>query len=54
MVGIDGTKVRKIDDILNYLATETSPGDTITLTVIRDGERRRIDLTLARRPQPGE
>ncbi|MDY6769771.1 MAG: trypsin-like peptidase domain-containing protein [Candidatus Nanohaloarchaea archaeon] len=53
IVAIDGRKVRKIDDILNYLAKETRVGDTITLTVIRDGERVKVDLTLARRPQPG-
>ncbi|MDY6774026.1 MAG: trypsin-like peptidase domain-containing protein, partial [Candidatus Nanohaloarchaea archaeon] len=52
IVGIDGRKVRKINDILNYLAKETSVGETITLTVLRDGERKEIELTLARRPQP--
>lgn len=53
IVGIDGRPVRKIDDILNYLAKETSVGDTITLEIIRNGQRQEIDLTLARRPQPG-
>lgn len=52
VVAIDGEKVRKIDDILNYLATETSVGETVTLTVIRDGERVDVELILARRPQP--
>lgn len=54
IVGIDGKRVRKIDDILNYLAKETSVGDTITLTVVRDGERRDFELTLDRRPDPSE
>ncbi len=52
IVGIDGEQVRKIDDILNYLATETSVGDTITLDIIRDGDRQEVELTLVRRPQP--
>lgn len=51
IVGIDGQKVRAIDDILNYLMTETDVGDTITLTVVRDGEEMKTDLTLDRRPQ---
>ncbi|MDY6768660.1 MAG: trypsin-like peptidase domain-containing protein [Candidatus Nanohaloarchaea archaeon] len=52
IVGIDDRPVRKIDDILNYLAKETSVGDTVTLDIIRDGERKEVELTLARRPQP--
>lgn len=53
IVGIGGRNVRKIDDILNYLAKETSVGETVTLEIIRDGEVREVDLTLGRRPQPG-
>ncbi|MDY6778848.1 MAG: trypsin-like peptidase domain-containing protein [Candidatus Nanohaloarchaea archaeon] len=51
IVGIDGQRVRKINDILNYLAKETSVGETITLTVIRNGQRQEIQLTLTERPQ---
>jgi S1-C subfamily serine protease len=50
IVGIDDKKVRKIQDILNYLAQEASVGDTIPLTVIRDGERQEVELTLQERP----
>ncbi|MFB6166880.1 MAG: S1C family serine protease [Candidatus Nanohaloarchaea archaeon] len=52
IVGIDGNKVRQIEDILNYLAKHTSVGETITLQLIRDGKRIEKELTLARRPQP--
>jgi S1-C subfamily serine protease len=31
---------------------ETSPGDTIEVTVIRDGQERTVDLTLGTRPEP--
>jgi S1-C subfamily serine protease len=48
--GIDGEPVRKIQDILTYLARNTRPGDTITVTVSRDGEKQTISLTLAARP----
>lgn len=50
IVGIDDQSVRKIDDILNYLARETQPGDTVTLEIIRDGERIERDVTLQERP----
>jgi S1-C subfamily serine protease len=36
---------------LIYLARYTSPGDTITLTVERDGKPFDVALTLAPRPQ---
>jgi serine protease Do len=36
----------------SYLALETSPGDTITVGVIRDAERVDVDLTLGARPDP--
>lgn len=51
IVAIDGKKVSKINDILNYLFRNTSVGDTITLTVIRDGKRVKRDLTLDERPE---
>ncbi len=50
IVEIDGRPVRKLSDILNYLAKETEVGDTIELTVIRDGQRQTLDLTLEERP----
>ncbi|MDY6789572.1 MAG: trypsin-like peptidase domain-containing protein [Candidatus Nanohaloarchaea archaeon] len=50
IVAIGGEPVRKINDILNYLGRETEVGDTITLTVVRDGKRKKIDLKLADRP----
>lgn len=50
IVAINGERMRKIDDILNYLAQETEVGETVTITVIRDGNRVDIPLTLADRP----
>lgn len=50
IVGIDDQPVRKIDDILNYLARETEPGDTVTLEIIRNGDRIERDVTLQERP----
>lgn len=53
IVAIDGRKVRKINDILNYLFRQTSVGDTITLTIIRNGKKMKKELTLDERPDAG-
>jgi S1-C subfamily serine protease len=50
LVVIDGFPVRRFDDLINYLATRTSVGDTVTLTVIRDGSRIDVKVTLEERP----
>ncbi len=50
IIGIDGTPVSNLDDVLTRLSKHTEVGQTITLTVIRDGQRRKIDLTLDERP----
>lgn len=53
VVEIGDKRVRKIDDVLNYLASETEVGDHIALTVIRNHQRKRVSLTLEERPEPG-
>jgi serine protease Do len=50
IVGIDNTTVRKIDDMLSYLETEKQVGDTVALTVVRDGKPQKIYVTLSARP----
>ena len=50
VTAVDGQPVTTFDDILIYLARNTSPGDTITLTVLREGETLDVPLTLAPRP----
>ncbi|MDQ4022921.1 MAG: trypsin-like peptidase domain-containing protein [Thermoproteota archaeon] len=47
---IDNKTVRKIDDILTYLEREKQVGDTVQLTVLRDGQLQQIPVTLAARP----
>jgi S1-C subfamily serine protease len=44
---IDNKTVRKIDDILTYLEREKQVGDTVQLTVLRDGQLQEIPVTLA-------
>jgi 2-alkenal reductase len=50
ITAINGQSVRSFDDILIFLARYTSPGDTITLTVLRNGEQLDIPLQLRARP----
>ncbi len=50
IVGINGTPVNSMDDLLTYLVERTSPGDLIVLTIIRDGSRIDVPVTLGERP----
>jgi 2-alkenal reductase len=50
IVAIDAEPVRGMDDIITYLQ-HTTVGQTITLTVVRDGEEIPIQVELGERPQ---
>ena len=52
IVGIEGRSVTSQEDLSGYLLTEGRPGETVTLTIVRDGERRRVNVTLGERPDP--
>ena len=47
---IDGQPVKTFDDILIYLSLQTSPGQEITLTILRDGKYQDLKLQLGTRP----
>lgn len=47
---IDDKVVRKIDDILAYIESMKSVGETVTLSVLRDGKIQKVNLSLAARP----
>jgi 2-alkenal reductase len=50
IVGIDGLTVTSFDQLIAYLFTHESPGDTVVLHVMRGGQEIEIDLTLGARP----
>ncbi len=50
IVAVDGRPVIQYDDLISYLITQKSAGDTIVLTVIRDGQKLDLKLTLGKRP----
>ncbi|WP_348609786.1 S1C family serine protease [Halobaculum rarum] len=52
VVGIGGTDVEVQADLSNYLALETSPGDVVEFTVLRDGSETTVSFELGERPQP--
>jgi len=51
IVAIDERQVTGMDDLIVYLVEETEPGQSVTLTVLRNGEEERIPLTLGERPR---
>ncbi len=50
ITAIGDTPVTTFDDMLSYLVRYTSPGDTISVTIWRDGETELLEMTLSERP----
>jgi len=50
ITAIDGQPVKTFDDILIYLSLQTSPGQEVTLTILRDGKYQDVKLQLGTRP----
>jgi S1-C subfamily serine protease len=51
IVGVNGEPVNDMQELTVCLETQTTVGDTVELTIIRDGEEQTISLMLAERPQ---
>ncbi|MEX2161206.1 MAG: trypsin-like peptidase domain-containing protein [Anaerolineales bacterium] len=50
IVAIDGIHIKNFDELISYLFKQKSPGEVVTLTVIRNGEELDLALTLGARP----
>lgn len=50
ITAIDGRKILTFGDLLKYLINNKIPGDSVTLTVIRDGKEKEIEIILGSRP----
>lgn len=50
ITAIDGQAVKDMSELVSYLATSTSPGQTVTLQILRDGQQVEVAVTLAARP----
>ena len=51
IIAIDGYPVHEFNDLIHYLFAYTSPGDTVTITVWREGKQVDLQLTLGKRPR---
>lgn len=50
ILSVDGIDVLNFSNMLSYLFGNTSPGDTVQMTVFRNGETMNVDLVLGARP----
>jgi len=50
IVAIEGREVRVFSDLLSYLVNHTRPGQEVTLTVLRGGDKVDVKVTLGERP----
>jgi len=50
ITAIDGLKIKDMSGLITYLAIKTQPGQTINLTVLRDGNEINVPVTLTARP----
>jgi serine protease Do len=54
IVAINDRQLKDFDDLVTYLARSTSVGETVTLTILREGQEETVDVTLAARPRAEE
>ncbi|MCU0475407.1 MAG: trypsin-like peptidase domain-containing protein [Anaerolineae bacterium] len=50
ITAINGEPLLGFDSLISYLAKYTAPGDTITLSIIRDGGKQDVQVALGARP----
>lgn len=50
VTAIDDLPVRRFEELVGYLVTKTAPGQTVTLTVLRNNEAITVDVVLGSRP----
>jgi len=53
VLAVSGDPIRGPDDLIQMVQV-TPVGDSVSLTVLRDGKRRSVELEVARRPSPGQ
>ena len=51
VTAIDGRPVMNMSMLIGYLASNTAPGQTVTMTIYRDGALIDLNITLASRPR---
>lgn len=51
---VNGQAITSFDDLLEYIALHSEVGQTLKLTILREGRERMIEVTLEARPDPEE
>jgi serine protease Do len=51
---IENTSISSRPSLLSYLMLHTRPGETVSLTILRDGNRMTVQVTLGTRPSPSQ
>ncbi|MDZ7689222.1 MAG: trypsin-like peptidase domain-containing protein [Halobacteriales archaeon] len=52
IVGVDGKTINSHEELSRYLMLHTEPGQTVDVSIIRDGDRETVQVTLGTRPEP--
>ncbi len=50
IIALDDVEVHDFGEMISYLFKSKQPGDTVTLTVLRNGRSQELTMTLAKRP----
>jgi len=50
IIAINGARIRGIDDLSSFMEENTLPGQTITVTIVRNGETMNVSLKVGTRP----
>jgi S1-C subfamily serine protease len=50
IVAVNGRAIVTADDVLRVVSQRLAPGQRATLTIVRNGQRRRVSIVLGRRP----
>jgi 2-alkenal reductase len=50
VTAVDGHSINNFNDFYSYLVTNKQPGDTVVLSILRDGKQMDVTVTLGRRP----
>lgn len=50
IIAVDGRPVRVFGDVLSYMLTNKSPGDSMVFTILRDGNEKEVTVILGKRP----
>ena len=52
ITAVNGQPIQTFEDLGSYLFLNTKPGDSVTLTVLRNGKEQTVKVTLGTLPNP--